>query len=68
VLENFSPDWNHLNVRGQAAAAELVWPVVVDLLGLVNGSAFAVSSTELESRHSKEPTIGTPARSEPRLT
>ena len=23
VLENFSPDWNHLNVRGQAAAAEL---------------------------------------------
>lgn len=32
-LENFSPDWNHLNVRGQAAEAELIWPVVQQLLG-----------------------------------
>ena len=32
-LENFSPDWNHLNVRGQAAEAELIWPVVQKLLG-----------------------------------
>jgi hypothetical protein len=32
-LENFSSDWNHLNVRGQAAEAELIWPVVQQLLG-----------------------------------
>ena len=34
VLENFSPDWAHLNVKGQAAEASLIWPVVEDLLGL----------------------------------
>jgi hypothetical protein len=33
-LENFSSDWNHLNVRGQAAEAELIWPVVAKLLEL----------------------------------
>jgi hypothetical protein len=33
-LENFSPDWNHQNVRGQAAQAELLWPVVKKLLGI----------------------------------
>jgi hypothetical protein len=33
-LENFSSDWSHLNVRGQAAAAELIWPVVVAQLQL----------------------------------
>jgi hypothetical protein len=32
VLENFSPDWAHLNVRGQAAEAKLIWPVVKKLL------------------------------------
>jgi len=26
--ENSSADWNHLNVHGQAAAAEITWPVV----------------------------------------
>jgi hypothetical protein len=31
-LENFSPDWNHLNVRGQAAEAALIWPVVQKVL------------------------------------
>jgi hypothetical protein len=31
-LENFSNDWNHLNVRGQAAEAELIWPVVQKLV------------------------------------
>lgn len=31
-LENFSSDWNHLDVRGQAAEAELIWPVVQKLL------------------------------------
>jgi hypothetical protein len=31
-LENFSKDWNHLNIRGQAAEAELIWPVVQKLL------------------------------------
>jgi hypothetical protein len=34
VIENFSSDFNHLNVAGQAAEAELIWPVVQDLLGL----------------------------------
>lgn len=33
-LENFSADWAHANVRGQAAAAALIWPVVVSVLGL----------------------------------
>ncbi len=33
-LENFSSDWSHLNVRGQAAAAEVAWPVVAADLGL----------------------------------
>jgi hypothetical protein len=31
-LENFSSDWNHLNVRGQAEAAEIIWPAVAALL------------------------------------
>ena len=45
-----SSDWNHLNVRGQASEAELIWPVVVDMLGLDDATASsAVSSTELES-------------------
>ena len=34
ALENFSNDWSHLNIQGQAAEAELIWPVVVRLLGL----------------------------------
>jgi hypothetical protein len=33
-LGNFSSDWNHLNVHGQAAEAELIWPAVSRLLGL----------------------------------
>jgi hypothetical protein len=33
-LENFSSDWNHLNVKGQAAAAQLIWPKVSALLSL----------------------------------
>jgi hypothetical protein len=33
-LENFSSDWNHLNVRGQAAAAEITLPAVAALLQL----------------------------------
>jgi hypothetical protein len=33
-LENFSSDWNHLNVRGQAEAAEIAWPAVAALLEL----------------------------------
>ena len=33
-LENFSSDWNHLNVRGQAAAAEITWPAAAALLEL----------------------------------
>lgn len=32
-LENFAQDWAHLNVRGQAAEAELIWPVVKETLG-----------------------------------
>jgi hypothetical protein len=33
-LENFSSDWDHLNVRGQAEVAEITWPAVAALLGL----------------------------------
>jgi hypothetical protein len=33
-IENFSTDYNHLNVKGQAAEAALIWPVVVSTLGL----------------------------------
>jgi len=33
-LENFSSDWNHLNVRGQAEAAEIAWPAAAALLEL----------------------------------
>jgi len=32
-IELFSPDYNHLNKQGQAAEAELIWPVVERLLG-----------------------------------
>lgn len=49
VLENFSSDWNHLNVRGQAQAAEIVWPVVSDLLQLDGDTNQSVSSTDLVS-------------------
>jgi hypothetical protein len=31
-IENFAPDYAHLNVQGQAAEAELIWPVVEALL------------------------------------
>jgi len=34
TLENFSSDWAHLNIRGQAAEAELIWPVVESILEL----------------------------------
>ena len=34
VIEDFAPDDGHLNIQGQAAEAELIWPVVADLLGL----------------------------------
>ena len=34
TLENFAADFAHFNVRGQAAQAELIWPVVEELLGL----------------------------------
>lgn len=33
-LDNFSSDWAHLNIRGQAAEAELIWPVVAAILNL----------------------------------
>jgi hypothetical protein len=33
-LQNFSSDWNHLNVRGNAEAAEIAWPAVAALLQL----------------------------------
>jgi hypothetical protein len=32
-IENFSPDYAHFNEKGQAAMAELIWPVVEDLVG-----------------------------------
>lgn len=34
TLENFTDDWNHLNVAGQADAAKLIWPIVTEILGL----------------------------------
>jgi lysophospholipase L1-like esterase len=34
TIENFSPDFAHFNARGQAAQAELLWPVVKGILGL----------------------------------
>ena len=34
TLANFTPDWNHLNVRGQAQEAKVIWPAVAQLLGL----------------------------------
>jgi hypothetical protein len=49
TLDDLSSDFYHLNVRGQAQAAEIIWPVVADLLGLEDGTTSAVSSTELES-------------------
>lgn len=33
-LENFTDDEAHINTVGQAAEAELIWPVVADFLGL----------------------------------
>jgi hypothetical protein len=33
-IELFGPDLNHLNLQGQAAVAEQLWPVVETLLGL----------------------------------
>jgi hypothetical protein len=33
-LENFSSDWNHLNVRGQTEIAEITWPAATALLEL----------------------------------
>jgi hypothetical protein len=33
-LANFTGDFAHLNVRGQAAEAALIWPVVTRILGL----------------------------------
>lgn len=33
-FEYFSRDFAHLNVKGQAAEAELIWPVIKTLLGL----------------------------------
>jgi hypothetical protein len=45
VLENFSGDLNHLNVQGQAAAAEIAWPLVVDILGVDDAVTSSVAST-----------------------
>ena len=33
-LEHFTSDWAHLNAKGQAAQAALMWPVVAELLEL----------------------------------
>ena len=32
--ENFTSDWNHLNLRGQAREAKIIWPLVSSVLGL----------------------------------
>jgi hypothetical protein len=36
-----SSDWSHLNVQGHAHVAELVWPLVADVLGIPAGEATA---------------------------
>jgi hypothetical protein len=33
-IQNFSSDWAHLNIDGQSAEAELIWPAVKSILGL----------------------------------
>jgi hypothetical protein len=33
-IQNFSSDWAHLNIEGQAAEAELIWPAVKSILGV----------------------------------
>jgi hypothetical protein len=33
-LKNFAPDWNHLNLAGQAEEAKIIWPVVERILSL----------------------------------
>jgi hypothetical protein len=45
-VENLSSDLNHLNVRGQAQVAELIWPVVADMLQLDARLDQSVSSTD----------------------
>ena len=47
VEDEVSSDGNHLNVRGQASAAELVWPVVVEMLASRHSQP--QPSTELEN-------------------
>ena len=62
-LENFSSDWNHLNVRGQAPEAELIWPVVADMLGLDDGTASPpCHQPNSKADTSTNRTIGTPGR------
>jgi hypothetical protein len=34
TFANFTSDWNHINVRGQAQEANLIWPAVAGLLHL----------------------------------
>jgi hypothetical protein len=45
-VDHHNPMMNHLNVRGLAVQAELVWPVVVDVLGLDVSIDRTVPSTE----------------------
>jgi hypothetical protein len=45
-LDYLSSDFNHLNVRGQAQLAELIWPVVAEMLQPDAGVDTSVASTD----------------------
>ena len=58
-----SSDGDHLNVRGQASAAELVWPVVVEMLGLDDAAASSpCQQPNSKADTSTSRTIGTAGR------
>jgi hypothetical protein len=57
-LENFTSDWNHLNVRGSERAAEIAWPAVVALLELSKARTDCRSSRSGSSRPGIHPIVG----------
>jgi hypothetical protein len=45
-VDSFAPFLDHMSVSGLAAAADLVWPVVADVLGFDNGTDESATSTD----------------------
>ena len=60
VEDEVSSDGNHLNVRGQASAAELVWPVVVEMLDLDDATAWEQPNSKIDTSTNR--TIGNAGR------